>query len=222
MSDLSTIEALPRPRLGKGGARTLRREGRLPAVIYGGKGEPISVSIDAALLKREYHRRGFFTRLYDLSISDESVRVLPREVQTDPVSDLPIHVDFVRYVKGATLAIYVAVRFVGHEECDGLKRGGVLNVVRHEVELRCPLEVIPETIVANIAGLEIGDSVHISSIELPEGVTPTITDRDFTVATIASPTIHVEATEDEEGADEEGVEGEATETAEDAETTGDE
>lgn len=213
MSDFGTLEALPREQLGKGGARALRRDGRLPAVIYGGKDAPINVSIDAANLRKEYHRRGFFARLYDLSVSDGTIRVLAREVQTDPVTDAPLHVDFIRYVKGATLAISVAVRFEGQEECEGLKRGGVLNIVRHEVELLCPLESIPDSIVANVAGLEIGDSVHISSIELPEGVTPTITDRDFTVVTIAAPTLHVEAVDEEEGEEEEGVEVEGAEAA---------
>lgn len=220
MSDFGTMQAMPRERLGKGGARSLRREGRLPAVVYGGKGGPLSVSIDAANLRKEYHQRGFFARLYDLSVNDDTIRVLAREVQTDPVTDYPLHVDFIRYVKGATMAISVAVRFVGQEESEGLKRGGVLNIVRHEVELLCPLESIPDELVASVAGFEIGDSVHISSIELPEGVTPTITDRDFTIATIAAPTLHVEADEEEgeEGEGLEGVEGEEAVEGEEPET----
>ena len=211
MSDEVTIEALPREPRGKGGARALRREGRTPAIVYGGGGEPLSVSLDYNVLEREIGRRGFFARLYDLKVNGDVIRVLPRDVQLDPIIDAPIHIDFIRYVAGATLAVSVEVRFEGQEESEGLKRGGVLNIVRHEVELMCPLEAIPEFLVANVAGSEIGDSIHISDIDLPEGVTPTITDRDFTVATIAAPTIIVEPVEEEEGEEgdeeEDGVEG---------------
>ena len=204
MSDQATIEALPRQPRGKGGARALRREGRMPAIVYGGGDDPLSVSLDYNVLERELGRRGFFARLYDLRVNGDVIRVLPRDVQVDPVTDAPLHIDFIRYVAGAALAVSVEVRFDGQEECEGLKRGGVLNIVRHEVELLCPLEAIPEFLVADVSGCEIGDSIHISHIELPEGVTPTITDRDFTVATIAAPTVSVEPTEEEEG--EEGAE----------------
>ena len=218
-----TIEALPREPRGKGGARALRREGRMPAIVYGGGGEPLPVSLNYNVLERELGRRGFFARLYDLKVNGDVIRVLPRDVQVDPVTDAPLHIDFIRYVKGATLAVSVEVRFEGQEESEGLKRGGVLNIVRHEVELLCPLEAIPEFLVADVAGCEIGDSIHISQIDLPEGVTPTITDRDFTVATIAAPTIIVEPVDEEEGeegeeeelGDEEGAEeGEAAPDAE--------
>ena len=223
MSDQATIEALPREPRGKGGARALRREGRMPAIVYGGGGEPLPVSLNYNVLERELARRGFFARLYDLKVNGDVIRVLPRDVQVDPVTDAPLHIDFIRYVKGAALAVSVEVRFEGQEESEGLKRGGVLNIVRHEVELLCPLEAIPEFIVADVAGSEIGDSIHISQIELPEGVTPTITDRDFTVATIAAPTIIVEPVDEEGGeegeeleeGDEEGAEeGEAAPDAE--------
>ena len=211
MSDEATIEALPREPRGKGGARALRREGRTPAIVYGGGGEPLSVSLDYNVLEREIGRRGFFARLYDLKVNGDVTRVLPRDVQLDPVTDAPIHIDFIRYVAGATLAVSIEVRFEGQEECEGLKRGGVLNIVRHEVELLCPLEAIPEFLVADVAGRDIGDSIHISDIALPEGVTPTITDRDFTVATIAAPTVIVEPEDEEEG--EEGDELEPGEEA---------
>ena len=205
MSDQATIDAQPREPRGKGGARALRREGRMPAIVYGGGGEPLCVSLDHNLLERELGRRGFFARLYDLKVGGDTIRVLPRDVQVDPVTDAPLHIDFIRYVAGATMTVSVEVRFEGQEESDGLKRGAVLNIVRHEVELQCPIEAIPEYLVANVAGREIGDSIHISDIDLPEGVTPTIADRDFTIATIAAPTVSVEPTEDEEG--EEGEEG---------------
>ena len=216
MSDQAMIEALPREPRGKGGARALRREGRTPAIVYGGGGEPLSISLDYNVMERELGRRGFFARLYDLRVNGDVIRVLPRDVQVDPITDAPLHIDFIRYVAGTTLAVSVEVRFEGHEECEGLKRGGVLNIVRHEVELMCPLEAIPEFLVADISECEIGDSIHISHIELPEGVTPTITDRDFTVATLAAPTVIVEEEEVEEG--EEGEEEEGAEvSAEDAE-----
>ena len=212
MSEPQTIDAWPREPRGKGGARALRREGRMPAIVYGGGGEPLCVSLERAALERELERGGFFARLYDLAVDGDSVRVLPREMQVDPVTDRPIHMDFVRFVAGARLAVSVAVRFEGQDESEGLKRGGVLNVVRHDVELLCPIDAIPAHIVADVSGRGIGDSIHISDIDLPEGVAPTITGRDFTIATIAAPTVVVE--EEEEG--EEGEEQEAAEAGEEA------
>ena len=225
MTDTNVISAQARSLTGKGPARRMRNEGRMPAIIYGGKEDALGVSINIAEFSKEFHRPGFFTRLYNVNIDDDTVRVLPRDVQLHPVTDIPLHADFLRFVKGAKIAVHIAVRFEGQEECEGLKRGGVINVVRHEIELMCPVEAIPDPLVADIAGMNIGDSVHISQIALPEGVTPTITDRDFTVATIAAPTIHVEEEEesDEEGEEgEEGVEGEeGEEGAEDGEAAGD-
>ena len=225
MSDSNMINAETRELTGKGPARRMRAEGRMPAIIYGGKGEPVGVSMSIRDLNKELRRSGFFTRLYDLKVNDETMRVLPRDVQLHPVTDVPMHADFLRFVKGAKIAVFVAVRFEGQEECEGLKRGGVINVVRHEIELICPVESIPEGLVADIASMNIGDSVHISDIELPEGVTPTITDRDFTVATIAAPTVHVEEVEEEgeEGEEGEGMEGEGTEgeSEDSAENSGD-
>ena len=217
MSDQAVIDAAPREARGKGGARALRRGGRTPAIVYGGGGEPLCISLDHTMLERELNRRGFFARLYDLKLGDDTIRVLPRDVQVDPVSDAPLHIDFIRYVAGATMAVSVEVIFEGQEESEGLKRGGVLNIVRHEVELVCPIEAIPEHIVADVAGREIGDSIHISDIDLPEGVTPAIADRDFTIATIAAPTISVEPEEDEEG-----EEGEELEDGEEAAAEGEE
>ena len=212
MSDQATIDAQPREPRGKGGARALRREGRMPAIVYGGDGEPLCISLDHNLLERELGRRGFFARLYDIKVGGDTIRVLPREVQVDPVTDSPLHIDFIRFTAGAMMTVEVEVRFEGQEESEGLKRGGVLNIVRHAVELLCPIEAIPESLVANVAGRDIGDSIHISDIDLPEGVTPTITDRDFTIATIAAPTISVEPEEEEE----EGEEGEELEEGEEA------
>jgi large subunit ribosomal protein L25 len=222
MSETFSMNAQAREPGGKGPARRLRNEGRMPAIVYGGEGEPISVSVSIAEFGREYRRPGFFTRLYDLKLDSDTVRVLPRDVQLHPVTDVPLHADFLRYVRGAKIAVFVAVRFDGQEECEGLRRGGVLNVVRHEVELLCPVEAIPDAIVADLSGYTIGDSVHISAIPLPEGVTPTITDRDFTVATIAAPTLAVEEEEGEGEEGEEGAEaaGEAAEATDEGEAEG--
>jgi len=218
MSDISSISAEARELTGKGPARRLRGDGRIPAIVYGGVGEPVRLSLNLAEFHKEFRRPGFFTRLYDINVDDDTVRVLPRDVQLHPVTDNPLHADFLRYVKGAQIAVNVGVKFEGQEECEGLKRGGVINIVRHEVELLCPVESIPDTLIADISALNIGDSLHISAIELPEGVVPTITDRDFTIATIASPTIHVEEEVDEGEEGEEGEEGlEGEEGAEGAE-----
>jgi len=192
MSELISFTAEPRERTGKGGARALRRDKRIPAVIYGGGTEPMSISLAAAELLRESGRPGFFTRLYDVSLPGGALRVLPRDIQRDPVSDMPIHVDFMRYVKGARIAVQVAVHFLDQDQSEGLKLGGVLNVVRHKVELLCPFDAIPDSISVSLAGLKVGDSIHISRFVLPEGVVPTIRDRDFTVATISAPTVIVE------------------------------
>lgn len=221
MSDISSISAKARELTGKGPARRLRGDGRIPAIVYGGVGEPVQLSLNLAEFHKEFRRPGFFTRLYDLNLDDDTVRVLPRDVQLHPVTDSPLHADFLRYVKGAQIAVFVGVRFEGQEECEGLKRGGVINIVRHEVELLCPVESIPDTLVADISALNIGDSLHISSIELPEGVTTTITDRDFTVATIAAPTVHVEEEVDEGEEGEEGLEGEEGEEGAEGEEGGD-
>ena len=212
MVEVSTITAHGRDGSGKGAARALRREGRIPAVIYGTKQAPRSIALDLRLISREIHRAGFFTRLYDLEIDGAAHRVLARDVQFHPVTDVPLHIDFLRFVAGAEISVEVACHFTGEEDCPGLRQGGVLNVVRHTVELNCPVESIPNEIAFSLVDLEIGASIHISAADLPEGVTPTITDRDFTVATIAAPTIMEEPVEEEEDLEgeegEEGLEGE--------------
>ena len=214
MSNISTISAESREKSGKGASRSLRREGRIPAVIYGGGDSPSHISIEYRLFDMEYTQAGFFSRLYDVDIEGEKTRVLPRDVQLDAVSDRPLHVDFIRYVKGTKITVEVAVNFLGEDVCPGLKRGGVLNVVRRSVELLCPVESIPDMITLDISESDIGDSLHISQINLPDGVNPTITDRDFTVATIAAPTV---MTEEEETGDEQDDDTEAT--ADDASST---
>ena len=155
-------------------------------------------------LQKDLRRAGFTNRLCEVALGDQKVRVLPREVQVHPVTDVPVHVDFMRLSPRARIRLDIPVVFVDEEESPGIKRGGILNVVRHDIEFVCRADAIPENIVISLAGLDIGDSVHISSVTLPEGTKPTITDRDFTIATIASPTVHVE---EETTADLEGVEG---------------
>lgn len=201
MSEIATIAAQPRERGGKGPARTARRTGRVPAVIYGAKKDPVLVTLDPRDLARALKDGSFLATVYDVRVEAATERVLPREVQFDPVSDQAIHVDFLRVSPTTTVTVHVPVVFHNEERSPGLKRGGLLNVVRHDIELACRADVIPHRIDIDLTGLEIGDSVHISTIELPEGVRPTITDRDFTIATIAAPTVvREEAAEVEEAA----------------------
>ncbi len=207
MADVSSMSAEPRQAVGKGAARAARRAGLIPGVIYGTGQETVSVALDAKTFSLEYGRGGFFSRLYELELSGEKMRVLPRDVQVHPVTDNPLHVDFLRLTADSRINVEVAVQFINDEESPGIKRGGVLNVVRHTVELNCRADSIPESITVDLTGLDIGASVHISQIDLPEGVTPTITDRDFTVATVAAPTV----VEEEEKPEEEGEEGLALE-----------
>ena len=218
MAQAHPLNAELRERAGKGAARAVRREGRVPGVIYGNKQEPVLISLDPVDLMKEYQNAGFFSHVYEIAVGGEKYKVLARDMQTHPINDLPIHVDFMRFSAKTRLAVDVYVEFINEEQSPGLKEGGVLNVVRHEVELRCSPESIPESLIADLSGLEIGDSLHISAITLPEGVELTITDRDFTIATIAAPTIFTEA-EDEEG--EEGDEAEGAAEAEDGEEDGD-
>ncbi len=219
MSDTIALPAEPRERVGKGAARAVRRAGRVPAVIYGDRKDPLTISLDPRDVDRELHRPGFFATLFDVEIGGKKHRVLPRDVQLDPVSDRTVHVDFLRVAQDTEVTVNVPVNFMNDEESPGLKRGGVLNIVRHEIEFSCRADAIPQQIEIDLTGLDIGDSVHISMIQLPEGVTPTITDRDFTIATVAAPSaVKAEAAEEqaaaaegEEGEVPEGEEGEAQE-----------
>ena len=206
MAEVSIIAAERRERAGKGPARAARRAGRVPGVIYGAKKDPAMVTLDPRQLDRELNTGGFMATIYDVQIEQAKERVLPRDVQFDPVTDRPIHVDFLRVSATTSVTVQVPVNFLNEEESPGLTRGGLLNVVRHEIEMSCRADAIPSGIEVDLTGLDIGDSIHISMISLPDGVTPTITDRDFTVATIAAPTVVQEAEEGEEL--EEGVEGE--------------
>lgn len=192
MADVITFPATARERAGKGAARATRRAGHVPAVVYGAKEPPVLIAIDPKLLKQYVGHSGFFTRLVDIQLDGKNHRVLPRDVQYHPVTDQPIHVDFMRVSKDAKVTVAVPVVFVNEGQSPGLKKGGVLNIVRHEVELLCPVDSIPNSLIIDLAGKDIGNSIHISHIPLPEGVRPIITDRDFTVATVAPPTVQTE------------------------------
>ena len=187
MSDNSTISAEQRERVGKGSARAARRAGRIPAVIYGDKKAPLSIEMEERVVRKVIHEPGIFGRLLEVNVEGETTTVLTRDIQMHPVTDEPLHLDMLRVGKSSNVAVGVPVEFINHEKSPGLKLGGVLNIVRFEVELNCPAGNIPEKIVVDLDDVKIGDSIHISAITLPEGVTPTITDRDFTVATLQSP-----------------------------------
>lgn len=185
-----------RERSGKGPARALRRAGKVPAIVYGGRGEPERVALSLRDLKRELSNNPrFFSSVFELDFGSTRLKVLPREAQLHPVSDEPLHIDFLRAETGAVITVEVPVRFVNEDGSPGIKRGGVLNIVRRTVELVCPADAIPGEILVDLAGREIGDSVHISEVTLPEGVRPTITDRDFTICSIVPPTVVSEAAE---------------------------
>lgn len=186
MSAVRELKASARERVGKGGARAVRREGRVPAVIYGAGGDPTAIALDGNEMRQLIFAGHFLTTVFDVELDGGRTRVIPRDYQLDPVKDLPLHVDFMRVTEGQTLTVEVPVHFTGHDNCPGLKRGGTLNVVRHTVELIVPSDAIPEAIEADLAGLQMGDSLHISTVKLPQGARPLI-DRDFTLATIAVP-----------------------------------
>lgn len=213
MVEVTYLSAEAREPGPRSASRALRNKGRVPGIIYGGGKEPQQVSLDVNLLRREIDRGGFANRLVDLQMGGNTERVLPREVQVHPISDWPIHVDFLRLSAKSEVRLSVPVVFENEEESPGIKRGGLINVVRHEVELICRADSIPENLVANLAGLEIGDSVHISNIDLPENVRPTITERDFTIATVASPTIVQEQADGDKDGSAEDAEGSAGQVA---------
>lgn len=189
MSEVQTLSVALRERAGKGAARQSRRDGFVPGVIYGAKQDPLLINIAPNVLMKELRNPGFYTRVYDLKVGDRSEHVLPRDVQFDPVSDKPLHVDFLRVSDSATIHVMVPVHFFNDEEAPGIKRGGVLNVVRHEIGFVCRVDAIPHSLEVDLSGREIGDTIHISEIPLPAGATLEITDRDFTVATIAAPSV---------------------------------
>jgi large subunit ribosomal protein L25 len=194
MAELQTLRAEARVETGKNAAHRVRNTGAVPAIMYGGQDAPQPIAINEREFSKHYLAGTLLSTLFMLDIGGEKTRVIPRDVEVDPVSDRPIHVDFLRLAEGARIALHIPVQFRGQEESPGLKRGGVLNMVRHTVELYCPADSIPNFIEADLSEADIGDSLHISAFALPEGVKPVIQNRDFTVATVAAPTTYVEET----------------------------
>lgn len=222
MADILVLNAKVRERVGKGAARAARREGLVPGVIYGDKKDPETVSFGHNDLVQHLRTGRFLSTLYDVDVDGKKTRVIPKDVQFDPVKDFPVHVDLLRLGKGAKVNVEIQMNFINEEDSPGLKEGGVLNVVRYTVELLCPADSIPEELIGDLTGLELGDSIHISNVTLPDGVEPVISDRDFTIATIAAPVAEIvdEVEEDEELLEgEEGEEGEG-EAGEDQDDSG--
>jgi len=186
---MNSIEASIRNTNTKGEVNTLRSKGIVPAIVYGGENQNQKVSVSKNVIKSLIDKENFLSNILTLSIEGNSQNVLPKEIKFDQITDEPIHIDFLRIVKGAKVVLEIPVKFINNEKSPGLKRGGVLNIVRRKVELKCPTENIPTQLVVDLENKDIGESFKISSIKLPEGVTPTIQGRDFVVATLAAPTI---------------------------------
>lgn len=187
MSDTLNLPAETRDRAGKGASRALRRDGRVPAVVYGGNEEPLAIHVEEKELARQLGTGHFFNSIVEIEVGGKKLRTLPKDVAFHPVSDRPLHADFLRLAKGATVHVNVPVVFANEELAPGLKRGGVLNIVRHELELVCAADKIPDEISIDVTGFDVGASIHISHVTLPKGVESAITDRDFTIATIVAP-----------------------------------
>ena len=184
MSDQLTLSAETRERAGKGASRAMRREGRVPAVVYGNKEEPLAIHLEEKALIKAMSGGHFMNSVVMIEHSVGTARTLPKDVQFHPVTDRPLHVDFLRISEHSKVHVNVPIRFTGEEQSRGIKRGGVLNAVRHELELVCDAAEIPDEVEISLAGMNIGDSLHISAVTLPKGVESAITDRDFTIATI--------------------------------------
>tara|TARA_Y100000741_G_scaffold274900_1_gene214887 strand:+ start:449 stop:1207 length:759 start_codon:yes stop_codon:yes gene_type:complete len=205
---MNSIDVSIRKTNTKGEINSLRTKGNVPAIIYGGKNENQKISISKKTLKVLLDKENFLSNILSITIDGKPENVLPKEIVWDPITDEPIHIDFLRIVKGGKITLEIPVKFINNEKSPGLKRGGVLNIVRRKVELKCPTENIPTELIVDLEGLDIGSSIKISSIKLPEKVTPTIQGRDFVVATVAAPTIIKEPEKPAEVAEgEEGAEG---------------
>jgi len=220
---MSNLEANLRSDITKGNNNILRKQGMVPGIVYGGKEKNELISISKKHLKILLDKENFLSNVLKIKINGKEINVLPREISYDVVSDEPIHVDFLRMVEGRKIVIEIPVRFINSEKSPGLKRGGVLNIVRRKVELKCPTESIPKELVVDLDGLDIGASIKISAIKLPENVLPTITGRDFVIATVAAPTIVKEPEKpvEETAESAEGAEGESPKEGEQAATTDD-
>ena len=204
---MNTIEATIRNTRTKGEVNLLRIKGSIPGIIYGGVEKNQKISLSKKNLKNLIEKQNFLSNIISINLDGKSENVLPKEIVWDPKSDEPIHIDFLRIVKGVVVSLEIPVKFINNDKSPGLKRGGVLNIVRRKVELRCPTENIPKELIVDLDNLDIGASIKISSIKLPENVVPTIQGRDFVVATVAAPTIIKEPEKPAEETTEEGAEG---------------
>ncbi len=213
MAEINSISVNPRDLSGKGSSRAIRREGLIPGIIYGDDQEPILISMDPRQLIAEMSKPGFSSKIFEIQVKDKKYRAMAQDIQMHDVNDRPIHVDFRKITKSTIVTVSIEVKFINDEESPGLKKGGVLNTVRHEIEVKGKPDILPPFFEVNLAGTEIGDSVHISAVDIPDGISPTITDRDFTICTIAPPTIVQTEEEVEEEAGEE--EAEQKETSDD-------
>ena len=207
---MNSLDANIRTTKTKGELNSLRDNGNVPAIIYGGEAQNEKISISKKVLKSLIENENFLSSIITLNVDGKPQKALPREIKYDIISDEPIHVDFLRIVAGIKVRIEVPVKFLNHEKSPGLKRGGVLNIVRRKVELKCPADNIPEDLTIDLAGSDIGTSIKISSVKLPENVLPVIADRDFVIATVAAPTVIKEPEKPAEGEAVEGAEGEGT------------
>ena len=218
---MNILKATKRTTASIGQINKLRSDGFIPAVLYGGKKDNLNISLKKLYIQDIIKTETFMSKVYDLDIDGSSEKVLPRDISYDPISDEPIHIDFLRIVKGSRLTLEIPVKFINSDKSPGLKKGGVLNIVRRKVELKCPAENIPDEIVVDLNNTEINSSLKISAVKLPENVNPTITDRDFVIATVVSPTILVEPEKTEEAAadGEAPLEGTVEGTAEGTTTT---
>lgn len=187
MTDVVVLAANPRESVGKGTAREVRRNNQIPAVIYGDKKAPVAISLDANTMARYVNKPSFFTHMFDIELDGKKHRVLPRDVQFDPVTDRALHIDFLRVSTSTKVRLHVPVLFADQDKCPGIKRGGTLNIVHHELEVLCVPGKIPTAFTVSLEGYGIGEAIHLSAVKLPEGVTLTTHEKDFTIASIAVP-----------------------------------
>ena len=206
---MNNLKALKREKLTSGSNNKLRASGFIPAILYGGKDPNQNISVSKKELSSIINSDTFLSKVLEIELEGKKEKVIPRDVSYNVISEEPVHIDFMRIVSGKKIILEIPVKFINHPDSPGLKRGGVLNIVRRKVELKCPAESIPDEIIVDLAGTDIGTSIKISSVKLPESVIPTITDRDFVVATVAAPTIIKEPEKPAEEAPAEGAEGEA-------------
>ena len=206
---MSNLKALKRENLSSGSNNKLRAKGLVPAILYGGNNPNQNISVSLKDISTIINSDTFMSKVLEIEVDGKKEKVIPRDVSYHVVSEQPIHIDFMRIVSGKKIVLEIPVKFINHPDSPGLKRGGVLNIVRRKVELKCPAENIPDEIVVDLAGTDIGTSIKISSVKLPDNIIPTITDRDFVVATVAAPTVIKEPEKPAEESTQEGADGEA-------------